>query len=1025
MSLSDLSRRFSRRVLSAGERRRRRASALSAHFRLEALESRLAPAVSTWSGAVGTLWSAAGNWDVPPATGNDLVFPSTAANKTNTDDLAVGTGLGSFSVSGSGYTIGGNAVSLSGPIDASQASGTSTVNLPIVLGNPSVTVDQSAATLVLGGALGGSGGLTKNGPGTLVLPSVNTYTGTTAVSAGILQVDGNEGNSPVTVAAGATLEGTGTAGSIDSTSGTVQPGDAAPGILTDNGGLNIDATSTFSVALNGTTAGSGYSQLGVAGPISLNSATLNVTLGFTPTANEQFTIIHNTGASPATGTFAGLPEGSILTVSEQAFRISYAGGTGKDVVLTHLLPSTVTASALPMASVAGQSVTISASVASAGTSSVLPTGNVQFFSGTSSLGNAALISGVASITTPSLPVGSDSVTAHYVGDSVYNASISPPITLAVSQASTTTKLAVSPNPSSVGVTVTLTATIAPVSPSGGSPTGTVDFFNGTTSLGSGTLSNGVGILTTTALPLGVNSLTAKYEGDASFKTSTSTAVSDTVNAATSTTLTASKTSIIFGQPVTFTATVTSTTPGAGTPTGAVNFVNGTTIVGTGNLTNGVATLTTSALPIGANAVTAVYSGGTGFSPSTSTAATVTVTQESTTTTLTSSPNPSAVGQTVTLTATVAAVPPGGGTPSGTVEFDVGGTAIGTGTLVNGVATFTSTTLVLGSSAITAKYAGNANSAASTSAPIIQQVLQGSTTTTVTSSKNNPVAFEAVTLTATVVAATGSGTPTGTVEFLVNGLSVGTGMLASGKATLVTKDFPLGSDTVIAVYQGDSNFTASTSAGLAIQAGAPTEQFINQIYLDVLGRPAGEQELDYWRTQLFIGRPIKTIVREIVDSGDAAINSVQTTYQFFLGRDATSREVDAALSPPNSSYATVYASVLGSSEYFTTVGGGTDKGFLTAVYQDVIGTAIPSDTLAALTTDLQQGESRYDLSLSLVTSEKGRANEVQNLFNAILGRDANAKEVRIFVDQLDHGAGRRTLIIELLSSKEFVAKYPSV
>ena len=304
-------------------------------------------------------------------------------------------------------------------------------------------------------------------------------------------------------------------------------------------------------------------------------------------------------------------------------------------------------------------------------------------------------------------------------------------------------------------------------------------------------------------------------------------------------------------------------------------------------------------------------------------------------------------------------------------------------------------------------------------------MQGSTTTTVTTSNNNPVAFEAVTLTATVVAATGAGTPTGTVEFLVNGLSVGTGTLASGKATLVTKDFPLGNDTLTAVYQGDSNFTASTSAGVAIQAGAPTEQFINQIYLDVLGRPAGEQELDYWRTQLVIGRPIKTVVREIVNSSESQVFSVQSTYQSFLGRDATSGEVNAAFSPPNSSYATVHASVLGSKEYFTTVGGGTDKGFLTAVYQDVIGEAIPSDTLAALTADLSQGESRYDLSLSLLDSEKGRVNEVQNLFNEILGRDANAKEVRIFVDQLDHGVGRRTLIIELLSSKEFIAKYPGV
>ena len=127
---------------------RGRAPARSGGLAWDVLESRLAPAVSTWSGAVSNLWSDSGNWDVPPSPGNDLVFPAGAANLANTDDLAAATSFGSLTIAGSGYTIGGNAIALTGTVDSSQASGSNTVDLPINAsgtGPLTVTVDQSGA----------------------------------------------------------------------------------------------------------------------------------------------------------------------------------------------------------------------------------------------------------------------------------------------------------------------------------------------------------------------------------------------------------------------------------------------------------------------------------------------------------------------------------------------------------------------------------------------------------------------------------------------------------------------------------------------------------------------------------------------------------------------------------------------------------------------------------------------------------------------------------------------------------------
>ncbi len=187
---------------------------------------------------------------------------------------------------------------------------------------------------------------------------------------------------------------------------------------------------------------------------------------------------------------------------------------------------------------------------------------------------------------------------------------------------TATTLLAAPSPSTYGQSVMLTAT---VTSSGGTPGGTVTFYNGSTSLGTGTLnSSGAATLATTALPVGGNSLTASYGVTAKYAASTSTATTATVTAATTTTtLSASPTSASYGQSVTLTATVTSS---GGTPTGTVTFYDGSTSLGTGTLnSSGVATLlATTSLPVGSDSVTAGYNATTDYAASVSSAVTLTM-----------------------------------------------------------------------------------------------------------------------------------------------------------------------------------------------------------------------------------------------------------------------------------------------------------------------------------------------------------------------------------------------------------------
>jgi uncharacterized repeat protein (TIGR03803 family) len=180
-----------------------------------------------------------------------------------------------------------------------------------------------------------------------------------------------------------------------------------------------------------------------------------------------------------------------------------------------------------------------------------------------------------------------------------------------SAAATTTALTSSLNPSKYSQAVTFTAVVS--SSAGVPPDGeTVMFANGATVLGTAALSSGSANFTVSVLPAGTAAVTAAYGGDLNFAASTSNTVKQVVNtAATTTTLTSSPNPSTYGQAVTFTATVASS---AGAPPDGetVMFKNGATVLGTAALSRGSASLTTSALPVGTTAITAVYGGDLNF-----------------------------------------------------------------------------------------------------------------------------------------------------------------------------------------------------------------------------------------------------------------------------------------------------------------------------------------------------------------------------------------------------------------------------
>ncbi|MFD4134567.1 beta strand repeat-containing protein [Streptomyces goshikiensis] len=754
-------------------------------------------------------------------------------------------------------------------VTVSQASSTVSVSVdpsPSVCGQ-TVTVCATVTAMAPGSGTP-TGTLTFTGPGGLnvTLPLdpdgtacittssletgtvTATYNGDTCFlsSTGSLDVTVNQASSTVSVSVNPNPSVCGQPVTVCATVTAVAPGSGTPTgtvTFTGPGGLNVtlpldpDGTAclntssltsgTYSATYNGDSC---FADSTGTFDVTVNQAASTTTVSVDPNPSvcgESVTVCATvTAVAPGSGTPTGTvtftgpgglnetapldPDGTacITTTVLETGTVTvtysgdtcFAGSTGTFDVTVNQAASTTTVSVNPNPSVCGQTVTVCAEVTAVAPGSGTPTGTVTF-TGPGGLNTTVPLNpdGTACITTSSLETGT--VTAVYNGNSCFSSSTgTTPVT--VNQAASTTTVSVNPNPSVCGQTVTVCATVTATAPGSGTPTGTVTFtgagLNTTVPLNP----DGTACVTTSSLETGT--VTAVYNGDGCFLSSTGTAPVTVNQAASTTTVSVSPNPSVCGQTVTVCATVTAVAPGSGIPTGTVTFT------GPGGLNvtlpldpDGTACLNTSSLTSGT--VTAVYNGNSCFTPSTGTTP-VTVNQAASTTTVSVNPNPSVCGQPVTVCATITAVAPGSGTPTGTVTF-TGPGGLNTTVPLNPDGTACITTSSLQTGTVTAVYNGNSCFSSSTGTTPVT-VNQAASTTTVSVNPNPSVCGQPVTVCATVTAtAPGSGTPTGTVTFTSAGLNTTVPLNPSGTACVTTTS--LTSGTVTAVYNGNSCFTPST------------------------------------------------------------------------------------------------------------------------------------------------------------------------------------------------------------------------
>ncbi len=672
----------------------------------------------------------------------------------------------------------------------------------------------------------------------------------------------------VSARSGATLTFTSN-GVSGSTSLTINPDSATVSTFTATGSpATYGAETSLSFSATVTAGGNGMSIP--------NGDTVAVTRGATPLCT--ITLTSGSGScSPSSGTVLGVGSPTVTatfnaTGGDPNF-VTTATNTTSVTVNAAATTTSVTSNHNP--SVVGQAVTYTATVAAIPPGAGTPTGNVEFLDGGTAITACGGASGNPLSGTSATCVvtynstGSHTITAQYLGSTNFSASAaSSSLTQTVNAAATTTSVTSNHNPSVVGQAVTYTATVAVTSPGSGTPSSsdTVTFKDGASTISCGTGSVSFNGTTATCVVTygsvtggSPHSITAVFGGDANYGGSTSSALSETVNkASTSTSVTSTSNPSVVGQQVFYTATVAVSSPGAGTPSSSdtVTFKDGASTItcGTGSTsfngtiaTCGVTYNSTTGSP---HSITAVFGGDANYATSTSSALSQTVNKASTTTSVTSTSNPSTVGQQVTYAATVAVTSPGSGTPSSgdTVTFKDGANTIscGTGSVAfNGTtATCVATPTSAGSHSVTAVYGGDANYATSTSSALSQTVNAASTTTSVTSSANPSTVGQAVTYTATVaVTSPGSGTPSSgdTVTFKdgANTLSCGTGSVAFNgtTATCVVTPTAAGSHSITAVFGGDANYATSTSSALTqtVNAASTTTSVASSANPSVVGQ----------------------------------------------------------------------------------------------------------------------------------------------------------------------------------------------
>ncbi|MGB8260632.1 MAG: Ig-like domain repeat protein, partial [Terracidiphilus sp.] len=498
---------------------------------------------------------------------------------------------------------------------------------------------------------------------------------------------------------------------------------------------------------------------------------------------------------------------------------------------TGIVPSTTTPTA-------GQTITVTATISVGSTppeGSLPPSGLVtlNLAGGPIAYHYTQTLSTTGNVTTATfsfaIPSGASSFSlqAVYAGDKNYAKSTSPAVTLTLAKGATTSTVAPSTTSPYAGSSIQVTASVTATNPGASQPSGTFSVTLDSQQVGSITLTPGspsTGTVSITIPTAGSHALGGSYSGDSNYTASTASTVTFTAQAdPTTLSLAPSTTTPAPGTPVLLTATLTPQYASTATATGSVSFTLDGAPQGNGTLTSGrTATFTIPSISAGTHNVQAIYAGDTNFGASTSPSVSLNVTKITTTTVLTPATTAPIAGQSLVVSAAITASASASSLPSGTVTFTLDGTTVGTPTVTPGspsTASVTITTLTPGSHNLAATYSGDTFYNSSIAPNVTITVGKSPTTTVITPATTTPTAGSSLQVTASVTTSNpGSTTPSGTVNFTLDGVSQQVQSVTAGTPSTATVTLPVlsaGTHSLGGTYSGDNYYATSTATPVSL------------------------------------------------------------------------------------------------------------------------------------------------------------------------------------------------------------------
>ncbi|HYI61942.1 MAG TPA: Ig-like domain repeat protein [Acidimicrobiales bacterium] len=273
-------------------------------------------------------------------------------------------------------------------------------------------------------------------------------------------------------------------------------------------------------------------------------------------------------------------------------------------------------------------------------------------------------------------------------------------------------------------------------------------------------------------------------------------------------------------------------------------------------------------------------------------------------------------------------------------------------------------------------------------------------------------------------------PGGFVEFLDGATTIGVvDVNDRGEASMTTADLPVGERSLTARYLGGLTVPVTTSGAVpltvidAFDCAAFTQAgnaaVVRLVYLELLGRCPDQIGFDHWTGRLNGGASASSFARSISATDEAVGRVVDDAYETMLGRpaDPSGRAFWIDRLQASGRYDQLLADLAASPEFWSKAGA-TNTGFVTRVYDRLLGRTPDTAGLNHWVGRLDTGTSRRALVLTLANLDEPLGRLVDDAYDEILGRAPFAAERTDGITYLRATGSRSGLYAQLIGTTEF-------